>query len=230
MMSDTESASRSVERLNQSQYAQRIGVSRQHVSELVRSGKIPKCDDGKIDPIAADIALARAADPSKAGVIEANNRKYGTRRNPLIASKIAAQSEYERQVLAGLPPVHTEPEPKKKESYHDVKTEREKTLHAINRVELAVAEAKYIAREDAARLAFESARSWRGQITKVQVTLPTAIEGLIRRHLPDVDADRVRKLKHEIGLAINDAHRTALDVVASEVEALGESLTTAQSS
>ncbi|MGL4233158.1 MAG: hypothetical protein ACRCWJ_17460 [Casimicrobium sp.] len=228
-MSDTESASRSVERLNQSQYAQRIGVSRQRVSDLVKAGKIAKDENGKIDPIAADIALARVADPSKAGVIEANNRKYGTNRNPMIAAEIAAQSEYEQKVLAGLPPVYEPPTPPKKKSYHDVKTEREETLHEINKIELAVAEAKFISREDAARLAFEAARSWRGQITKVQVTLPTTIEGLIRKHLADVDADRVRKLKHEIGLAINDAHRTALDVVASEVEALGESLSAAQS-
>ncbi|MGL4234060.1 MAG: hypothetical protein ACRCWJ_22085 [Casimicrobium sp.] len=228
-MSDTESASRSVERLNGSQYAKRIGVSRQHVSKLVKANKIPVGEDGLIDPVAADAALAITADPSKRAVIESNNRRYGTRRNPMIATEIAAQSEYERQVLAGLPPVHEPPTPPKKKSYHDVKTEREETLHEINKIELAVAEAKFISREDAARLAFEAARSWRGQITKVQVTLPTTIEGLIRKHLADVDADRVRKLKHEIGLAINDAHRTALDVVASEVEALGESLSAAQS-
>jgi hypothetical protein len=229
MMSSTESASHSVERLNGSQYAKRIGVSRQHVSKLVKAKKIPVGADGLIDPVAADLALAKTADPSKSAVIESNNRRYGTRRNPMIASEIAAQSKYEQEVLAGLPPIRVESEPPRIESYAEVKTAREKTLHAINKVELAVAESKFIAREDAARLAFEAARSWRGQITKVQVTLPTTIEGLIRKHLADVDVDRVRKLKHEIGLAINDAHRTALDVVANEVEALGESLAAAQS-
>lgn len=227
-MSSPDNGSLGGERMNRSQYAKRIGVSRQHVSKLVEKKKIPIDHNGLIDPLAADAALASVADPSKRAVIEANNARYGTRRNPLIASEVQI-SKAEREVLASLPPVNAPQKESTPQSFAAVKTAREQTLHEINQFELAVLQGKYISRDDAAKLAFESARSWRGQIVKVQITLPTVIEGLIRKHLAEVDVDRVRKLKHEIGLAVNDAHRSALDVVASEVEALGESLAAAQS-
>jgi len=50
--------------VSQAEYARLRGVSRQAVHKDIRSGKIPTVD-GKIDPVAADMALALAADPAK---------------------------------------------------------------------------------------------------------------------------------------------------------------------
>lgn len=57
-----------------SAYGRRKGWSQQYVSKLVKLGKIP-CVDGKIDPEAADRALAENADPRLANVRAANARR-----------------------------------------------------------------------------------------------------------------------------------------------------------
>jgi hypothetical protein len=44
--------------MNQSEYARHRGVSRQHVSKLVRMGKLILTEDGQIDATAADQAIA----------------------------------------------------------------------------------------------------------------------------------------------------------------------------
>lgn len=49
--------------LTQKDYAERKGWSKQYVNQLVRQGRISLID-GKIDPVAADVALASSRDPS----------------------------------------------------------------------------------------------------------------------------------------------------------------------
>ena len=51
--------------MTQVEYAKRIGKTNQYVNKLVRLGRIPVGEDGKIDPEAADEAMRRAADPSR---------------------------------------------------------------------------------------------------------------------------------------------------------------------
>lgn len=51
--------------MTQAQYADRIGTSRQYVNKLVQQGKITLDADGKIDPLAADAALQKIADPAR---------------------------------------------------------------------------------------------------------------------------------------------------------------------
>ncbi len=53
------------ELLTQSQFARKCGVSRQRINDLVKSGVV-NLVDGRIDPEAADRAIAANADPSKA--------------------------------------------------------------------------------------------------------------------------------------------------------------------
>lgn len=50
---------------NQSDYARYRRVSRQTISEQVSTGRIPVGEDGKIDFLAADAALAESADPAR---------------------------------------------------------------------------------------------------------------------------------------------------------------------
>ena len=52
------------ELLTQKEYARRRGWSKQYVNQLVRQGRIP-IRDGRIDPVAADAALARDRDPAR---------------------------------------------------------------------------------------------------------------------------------------------------------------------
>ncbi len=50
---------------NQAAYAKHCGVSRQAISKLVKTGKIPVEDDGKINFARADMARAQNMDPSR---------------------------------------------------------------------------------------------------------------------------------------------------------------------
>ena len=52
--------------MTQSEYARHRGISRQHVSRLVKLGAIRPGPDGKIDPVSADKALDRDS-PAEAG-------------------------------------------------------------------------------------------------------------------------------------------------------------------
>ena len=58
------------ELLNQKDYARRKGWSKQYVHQLVKKGRIP-LKDGRIDPEAADAALARDRDPARVRAAEA---------------------------------------------------------------------------------------------------------------------------------------------------------------
>lgn len=58
--------------LNQKEYAAHRGVSAPYINKLVKQGAIPIGKDGKIDPGAADRALAAQSDPGKAGVVASN--------------------------------------------------------------------------------------------------------------------------------------------------------------
>lgn len=65
--------------MTQAEYAAHRGCSQPYVSKLVRAGRIPTGDKGKIDPVAADEALAASADPgSTAGA--AARKAAGTAR------------------------------------------------------------------------------------------------------------------------------------------------------
>ena len=59
--------------MNQVQYAQHIGMSKQYVNKMVKAGVIP-LHDKKIDPTEADQCLADHADPSYDAQREANNK------------------------------------------------------------------------------------------------------------------------------------------------------------
>ncbi len=50
--------------MTQKEYADHRGCSKQYVNQLVRKGKISLVD-GKIDPVVADEALAKASDPAR---------------------------------------------------------------------------------------------------------------------------------------------------------------------
>lgn len=55
--------------VSQSEYARRRGVSRQRIHQLIREGRIPLVENGRIDALAADAALAeplRVGRPPKA--------------------------------------------------------------------------------------------------------------------------------------------------------------------
>lgn len=64
--------------LNQKEYAAHRGVSAPYINKLVKQGAIPIGADGKIDPNAADRALAAQSDPGKAGVVASNASRRGT--------------------------------------------------------------------------------------------------------------------------------------------------------
>jgi len=51
--------------MTQSEYARRIGKTRQYVNKLVKLGKIPLGAGGRIDPALADAALEVALDPAR---------------------------------------------------------------------------------------------------------------------------------------------------------------------
>ena len=57
--------------MNQVQFAEHRGISKQAVSKMIAAGRIPVEPDGKIDPAAADAALASNADPMRAPVQQA---------------------------------------------------------------------------------------------------------------------------------------------------------------
>jgi len=50
--------------LTQKEYADRKGWSKQYVNQLVRKGRIP-LENGRIDPVAADAAMAKTRDPAQ---------------------------------------------------------------------------------------------------------------------------------------------------------------------
>ncbi len=52
--------------ITQAEYARRLGVSRQYINRLVKSGKIPVFAGGKVDAAAADAARVDNADPARA--------------------------------------------------------------------------------------------------------------------------------------------------------------------
>ena len=45
-------------RMSQRRYAARIGVSHVYIGRLIRQGKLPADEHGKVDPVEADAALA----------------------------------------------------------------------------------------------------------------------------------------------------------------------------
>lgn len=92
-----------------SAYARHRGCSQPYISKMVKLGKIPVVD-GKIDPVAADAALAAHADPDMAPVVAA----HATRRE------------------AKAPPtLHVEPEPPMGEGrYVETAMSRAKTKDA----------------------------------------------------------------------------------------------------
>jgi hypothetical protein len=61
--------------LSQKEYAAHLGVSQQAVNKMVRTGKVPSTH-GRIDPVAADLALAPIdAEKSSNSISEALRRK-----------------------------------------------------------------------------------------------------------------------------------------------------------
>ena len=52
-------------RMSQRRYAARIGVSHVYIGRLIRQGKLPADEHGKVDPVKADAALAAMREPAR---------------------------------------------------------------------------------------------------------------------------------------------------------------------
>ena len=52
-------------RMSQRRYAARIGVSHVYIGRLIRQGKLPADEHGKVDPVEADAALAAMREPAR---------------------------------------------------------------------------------------------------------------------------------------------------------------------
>ena len=51
--------------MSQRRYAARIGVSHVYIGRLIRQGKLPADEHGKVDPVEADAALAAMREPAR---------------------------------------------------------------------------------------------------------------------------------------------------------------------
>lgn len=163
--------------LTQKEYADRKHWSKQYVNQLVRQGRIPLID-GKIDPIAADAALAASRDPARAV------------RAPKMPGPSAGGG--------------SAPSPQPQSAYAKVRTVREHYRTMREKLEYETAAGKVINREEVSTAVASAARHLRdaalnivpqmaaelaGRFNIDEREAHTAVEGLIRKWLQSLADD-----------------------------------------
>jgi hypothetical protein len=208
--------------MNQVEYANHRGVKKQYINRLVSQGVIPLGADKRIDPSVADAILEARSDPSREGVVKSNAERYGKPISPAIQQSLIMHPD-EVGIIANLSKLPGPADVNKTVKFGDAKTKREQALAETAEFDLAVKRGEYVERSTAGSLAKSAGKAWRNLLTEVQVTLPSAMIGVVKEYASKLDPDIYLLMEHGFRLAVTEAHRIALTQVANEVKALADS-------
>lgn len=214
--------------ISQAEYARRRGCKPQHVSKLISQGKIKTYGGKKVDPDEADAMLDALADPSRDGVRRANAERYG---KPFVAapkaSVAASESRHEvhltdeqKAALGRLGDNKADPD--EIPEFAKSKAEREHLGVLRERMELAKDSGKLVERDLAKQLATDVGRKWLGELTHVEMELPSTIVSIVARLLPDTHPDQLFTLEQEVRQAVSKSKRDAVNSVRSMLEDLAK--------
>lgn len=170
-------------------YAEQVGLSQPYISRLVKQGRIPVDENGRIDPVVADAALLRNADPGKDGVRAANAARRG-----------------EQSGIATKPPAREPEEPIGETgggSYSDARRRDAMAVAAMRELDLAQRTGELIE-----RAAYAKGNEDCG------ATLSREIENAINRLAPMVfGAPSVAKVRELLTVELNRARDAAADTL-----------------
>lgn len=152
--------------VTQTEFARQSGVSKQYINKLVKMGKIPVLDNGRIDPDLARLALDQIRDPARSLGSEASDD--AGERNPSRPASGDPSPEYDDE----------EPAASKGPSFNRVSIAHKGWQAKKAELEYRQAAGQLVDKGEVEREAFESARIVRDRMMAIPMEVAGALVGM----------------------------------------------------
>lgn len=176
--------------VTQAEFARRLGVQRNYVTQLKQAGRLVMAEDGLVDAEASEAKIAETADPGKVAVADRHARQRGAAVNLENGQKSGVEPESEGEEEGGEVPATPD--------YQKARARREQANASLAEIELAERAGELMQTSAVVAVLADAAATCRSMLETIPGVLAPQLAALN-------DAHECRQLLEEhLGAALNE--------------------------